>query len=200
MRIEAEARTERDDTSDAELDEDGAEPSASDSARLDGRPPAARRHRPPDQGAAPPADPMAVDRPAGGPAGDGVDEATTDDEHTSAQPTPHALVVPSSGEAGGAPPPPHDSGGAPTPMAVDLVEPPGAAAMRASDEMQQTTIRGDSDVDESELPRRRRTGSRGPKGRVTRRALARKAAAAAIGDEETNEVTGGGGDDDGDSN
>ena len=46
MRIEAEARAERDDTSDAELDEDGAEPSASDGARLDGQPPAARRHRP----------------------------------------------------------------------------------------------------------------------------------------------------------
>ena len=47
----------------------------------------------------------------------------------------HALAALSSGEARGAPPPPHDSGGAPTPMAVDPVEPPGAAAMRASDEM-----------------------------------------------------------------
>ena len=162
MCIEAEARAERDDTSDAELDEDGAEPSASDSARLDGRPPAARRHRPAGQDAAPPADPMAVDWPAGGPAG-GVDEATTDDEHARAQPTPHALAAPSSGEASGAPPPPHDSGGAPTPMAVDLAEPPGAAAMRASDEMQQTTIGGDSDVDGSERPRQAK--GRGQEGR-----------------------------------
>ena len=46
---------------------------------------------------------------------------------------------------------------------------------------------------------RRRTGGRGPKGRVKRRAVARKAAAAAaIGDDGANEVTGGGGD--GDSN
>ena len=162
MCIEAEARAERDDTSDAELDEDGAEPSASDGAPLDGRPPAARRHRPAGQDAAPPADPMAVDWPAGGPAG-GVDEATTDDEHVRAQPAPHALAAPSSGEASGAPPPPHDSGGAPTPMAVDLVEPPGAAAMRASDEMQQTTIGGDSDVDGSERPRRKKKPRREPR-------------------------------------
>ena len=114
MRIEAEARAERDDASDAELDEDGAEPSAGDGARLDGRPPAARRHRPTDQGAAPPADPMVVD------------ETTTDNERTRAQPMTHALAALGSGEARGAPPPPHDSGGAPTPMAVDPVEPPGA--------------------------------------------------------------------------
>ena len=42
-------------------------------------------------------------------------------------------------------------------MAVDLVKPPGAAAMRASAEMQQTTIGGDSDVDGSERPRKKKT-------------------------------------------
>ena len=64
-------------------------------------------------------------------------------------------------------------------MAVDLVKPPGAAAMRASAEMQQTTIGGDSDVDGSERPRRRRTRGRGPKGRAKRKAVAGEAAAAA---------------------
>ena len=128
---------------------------------------------------------MAVDRLADGPAGDVEDEVTTDDERARAQLMPHVLAAPSSGEVGGTPPPPHDGGGAPTPMAVDPVEPPGAAAMRASDEMQQTTIGRDSDVDESELPRRRRTRGRGPKGCATRRAVARKAAAAAAtGNEE----------------
>ena len=84
----------------------------------------------------------------------------------------HALAALSSGEARGAPPPPHDSGGAPTPMAVDPVEPPGAAAMRASDEMQQTTIGGDSDADESDRPRRKaRRGRRlGQKARQLARA------------------------------
>ena len=200
MRIEAEARTERDDTSDAELDEDGAEPSASDSARLDGRPPAARRHRPADQDAAPPADPMAVDRPAGGPAGGGVDEATTDDEHVRAQPTPHALAAPSSVEASGAPPPPHDSGGAPTPMAVDLVEPPGAAAMRASDEMQQTTIGGGSDAGGSDRPRRKKKARRGPRllRKQRERAQAMQAAAQETDGRRADVVASGGDGNDGD--
>ena len=153
MRVEADARAERDDASDAELDEDGAEPSASDGARLDGRPPAARRHRPTDQGAAPPADPMVVD------------ETTTDDEGARAQPVTHALAAPSRGEARGAPPPPHNSGGAPTPMAVDTVEPQGAATMRASDEMQQTTIGGDSDGDGSDRPRQKKIRRRSRPGR-----------------------------------
>ena len=72
----------------------------------------------------------------------------------------HALAALSSGEARGAPPPPHDSGGAPTPMAVDPVEPPGAAAMRASDEMQQTTIGGDSDEGMAEGNTRHSRGKR----------------------------------------
>ena len=134
---------------------------------------------------------MAVDRPAGGPAGGGVDEATTDDEHARAQPTPHALAAvaaPSSVEASGAPPPPHDSGGAPTPMAVDLVEPPGAAAMRASDEMQQTTIGGDSDVDGSERPRRKAKRGPRPDRRARQHARAKQAAAPAMDDGGNDEV------------
>ena len=176
MCIEAEARAERDDTSDAELDEDGAEPSASDGARLDGRPPAARRHRPTDQGAAPPADPMVVD------------ETTTDDERARAQPMTHALAALSSGEARGAPPPPHDSGGAPTPMAVDPVEPPGAAAMRASDEMQQTTIGGDSDADGSDRPRRKARRGRRLGQKARQLARAKQPAAPAMDGGRTGEV------------
>ena len=77
----------------------------------------------------------------------------------------HDLAAPSSGEARGAPPPPHDSGGAPTPMAVDTVEPQGAATMRASDEMQQTTIGGDSDGDGSDRPRQKKIRRRSRPGR-----------------------------------
>ena len=77
----------------------------------------------------------------------------------------HDLAAPSSGEARGAPPPPHNSGGAPTPMAVDTVEPQGAATMRASDEMQQTTIGGDSDGDGSDRPRQKKIRRRSRPGR-----------------------------------
>ena len=147
-----------------------------------------RRHRPAGQDAAPPADPMAVDWPAGGPAG-GVDEATTDDEHARAQPTPHALAAPSGGEASGAPPPPHDSGGAPTPMAVDPVEPPETAAMRANDEMQQTTIGGDSDEGMAEGNTRLRRGKR--------KTMAAKRLAAWSARQAPTGATSGGDDDDG---
>ena len=110
MRREAGARAAYDDASDAELDEGGAEPSASDGARPDGRPAATRRHQ---TGVAPAADPIVVGRLADGPVGSMAGEATTNEECACAQPV-------------------YYDGGA-APMAVDSTAAQEAAAMRASD-------------------------------------------------------------------
>ena len=114
----------------------------------------------------------------------------------------HALAALGSGEARGAPPPPHDSGGAPTPMAVDPVEPPGAAAMRASDEMQQTTIGDDSDADGSDRPRakarRRPQPGRKAARKAHQQARAEQAAAPAMGGGRTGEAARRDGSDDSD--
>ena len=110
MRREAGARAAYDGVSDAELDEDGAEPSASDGARPDGRPAATRRHQ---TGVAPAADPIVVGRLADGPVGSMAGEATTNEECACAQPVYY--------------------GGGAAPMAVDSTAAQEAAAMRASD-------------------------------------------------------------------
>ena len=75
---------------------------------------------------------------------------------------------------------------------VQTATPAAAATMRASDEMQQTTIGGDSDVDGSDQPRRKTRRRVRPINRLptaARRERAAQAAAAAAGDIGAGEAT-----------
>ena len=83
-------------------------------------------------------------------------------------------------------------------MAVDLVELPGAAAMRANDEMQQTTIGGDSDADGSDRPRARARRGLQTGRRARQRARSKQPAAPAVDGGGTGEAAGRNGSDDSD--